>query len=91
LSAGKLPGELAAISSAEKRCVVTAVGTAPLRSTRLHTARQVAITLTSITMRTDPEHRVALAANPSPEGGLLLGRQPCIGSTVCHQGSSSDG
>jgi hypothetical protein len=48
--------------------LMTAVGTSPLRSTRLHTAGQVAITLASITMGTDPEHRVALAADPLPEG-----------------------
>ena len=61
------------IFSAFAALLVTAVGTAPLRSTRLHAARQVAITLASITMGTDPEHRVALAANPLPEGRLLLG------------------
>ena len=58
------------IFSAFAALLVTAVGTAPLRSTRLHAARQVAITLASITMGTDSENRVALAANPLPEANL---------------------
>jgi hypothetical protein len=45
------------IFSAFAALLVTGVGTAPLRSTRLHAARQVAITLTSIAMGTDPENR----------------------------------
>jgi hypothetical protein len=58
------------IFSAGAALLVTAVGTSPLRSTRLHTAGQVAITLTSITMGTDPECRVTLATNPVPESNL---------------------
>jgi len=64
------------IFSAFAALLVTAVGTAPLRSTRLHTAGQVAITLTSIAMGTDPENRVALAANSSPEANLTHSLHP---------------
>jgi len=64
------------IFSACAALLVTAIGTSPLRSTRLQTARQVAITLTSIAMGTDPENRVALAANSSPEGNLTHSFRP---------------
>jgi hypothetical protein len=64
------------IFSAGAALLVTAIGTSPLRSTRLHAARQVAITLASITMGTYPENRVALVANPSPEGNLTHSFRP---------------
>jgi hypothetical protein len=64
------------IFSAGAALLVTAIGTSPLRSTRLHTAGQVAITLTSVTMRTDTEHRVALAANSLPEANLTHSLHP---------------
>jgi len=66
----------AMIFSAGAALLVTAIGTSPLRSTRLQAARQVAITLTSIAMGTDPEHRVALAADTLPEGNLTHSFRP---------------
>jgi hypothetical protein len=70
------PLTITMIFSAFAALLVTAIGTAPLRSTRLHTTRQVAIKLASIAMGTYPENRVALAANPLPEANLTHSLHP---------------
>ena len=57
--------------------LVAAVGTAPLLASRFATAGEAAIALSSITVLTDPEHRVASAttANPLTENDLAMNRQ----------------
>jgi hypothetical protein len=58
--------------------LVAAVGAAPLLASGLGAAGGAAITLSAVTVPTDPEHGVALAAvaNPLTENNLAMTRHP---------------
>jgi hypothetical protein len=66
--------------------LVTAVGAAPLLESCCATAGEAAIALSTITVLTDPEHRVASAAtaNPLTENYFAMNRQcpPSAGWTT---------
>jgi hypothetical protein len=54
--------------------LVAAVGEAPLLPARAGSAQQAAILLATVTVGTNPEHRVTPAANPMPENNLAMNR-----------------
>jgi hypothetical protein len=56
--------------------LMAAVGGAPLLSTGLVAARQAAIALASVTVGTDPEHRITPAASPLPENNIAMNCHP---------------
>jgi hypothetical protein len=62
------------IQPAFRTPLVTAVGGTPLLKPRLVTASGTAIALPTITVLTDPEHRLATAAtaNPLPENDFAM-------------------
>jgi hypothetical protein len=65
------------VEPAFRTALVAAVGVAPLLASRFGTASDAAIALSSITVLTDPEHRVAsiATADPLTENDLAMNRQ----------------
>jgi hypothetical protein len=77
---------VAMVEPAFRAALVAAVGAAPLLESCFGTAGDAAITLSTITVLTDPEHRVASAAtaNPLTENYLTMNRHapPMAGWTT---------
>jgi hypothetical protein len=77
---------VAMVEPAFRAALVAAVGAAPLLESRFGTAGDAAIALSTITVLTDPEQRVASAAtaNPLTENYLAMNRQcpPMAGWTT---------
>jgi len=71
-----LPLPVAMVRPSFRTLLMAAVGRAALLLARLNSARQAAIALASVTMGTNPEHRVTPAANPSPENNVAMIRHP---------------
>jgi hypothetical protein len=65
---------VAIIQLAFRAPLVAAVGTAPLLKPRFSAAGRTAVAPSTITVLTDPEHRVAAfaAANPLPENDFAM-------------------
>ena len=76
LAAPILPLPVAMVQPAFGTLLMPAVGTAPLLESRCGAAGEAAIALSSITVLTDPEHRVAsaAAANPLTENYFAMNR-----------------
>jgi hypothetical protein len=86
LAAPILALPVAMVEPAFRAALVAAVGAAPLLESCFGTASDAAIALSTITVLTDPEHRVASAAtaNPLTENYLAMNRQcpPMAGWTT---------
>jgi hypothetical protein len=86
LAAPILALPVAMVEPAFRAALVAAVSAAPLLASRFGTASEAAIALSSITVLTDPEHRVASAAtaNPLTENYFAMNRQcpPTAGWTT---------
>lgn len=70
---------VAMVQTSFRTPLVAAVGRAPLPEPGFRAASMAAIALPAITVRTNPEHRVATtaAANPLPENYFAMSRHPC--------------
>jgi hypothetical protein len=77
LAAPILALPVAMVEPAFRATLVAAVGAAPLPESCFGTAGDAAIALSTITVLTDPEHRVASAAtaNPLTENYFAMNRQ----------------
>jgi len=86
LTAAILALPVAMVESPFRAALVAVVGAAPLLEPCFTTAGDAAIALSTITVLTDPEHRVASAAttNPLTENYLAMNRQcpPIAGWTT---------
>jgi hypothetical protein len=75
-AAAILPLPVAMVVSSFWALLVAAVGAAPLLPTGLGLTDQAAIALAAITVGTDPEHRVAVAADSLSENNLAMNHHP---------------
>jgi len=86
LAAAILALPVAMVEPAFRAALVAAVGAAPLLESCFGAAGDAAIALSTITVLTDPEHRVASAAtaNPLTENYFAMNRQcpPMAGWTM---------
>jgi hypothetical protein len=86
LAAAILALPVAMVESAFRAALVAAVGAAPLLEPCFGAAGHAAIALSTITVLTDPEHRVAsiATANPLTENYVAMNRQcpPMMGWTT---------
>jgi hypothetical protein len=86
LAAPILALPVAMVEPAFRTALVAAVGVAPLLASHFGTAGDAAIALSTITVLTDPEHRVASVATADPltENDLAMNRQcrPMAGWTT---------
>ena len=73
-----LPLPVPVIEPALRTLLITAVGGTVLLAPSFQAARQAAIALSAITVRTNPEHRLAslAAANPLSENHFFPNRHP---------------
>ena len=79
LAASICPLPVAMVQSAFQAPLVAAVGGSSLPEPGFRAASEAAVALPAITVRANPEHRVATtaAANPLPENYFATRRHPC--------------
>jgi hypothetical protein len=79
LAVSIFPLSVTMVQSSFRAPLVAAVGAASLPEPGFRAASGAAIALPAITVRTNPEHRMAAtaAANPLPENYFAMSRHPC--------------